>query len=256
MTGSRQIPRRGEILRAAAGLLVYAVAFGVSFGAVAVTAGLSVPQTMLLSLVMFTGASQFAFVGVAAAGAPIAAVSAALLLGARNSFYGVSIAHLLRPRSWRRLTAAHFVIDETTALTVSQADRASQRFAFFASGLAMWVGWNAGSATGALLGSVIDTHAFGLDAAAPAVFLALLWPALRGRRARVVALGAAALALVLIPLTAPGVPVLAAALVAVVAGIGGASGTSRGSGRPGAGQPGSGQPGPGPTAQVPGGEPA
>ncbi|WP_152363580.1 AzlC family ABC transporter permease [Microlunatus speluncae] len=211
---------RGELLRSAAGLGLYAGAFGASFGAVAVGSGLSVPQAMVLSVVLFSGASQFAFAGVvAAAGSPFAAIPAALLLGVRNSFYGVPVAEMLKPRWPAKLWTAHFVIDETTAMAVGQPNRPAQRYAFWATGLILFVLWQTGSLVGALLGSTIDPAAFGLDAAAPAVFLALLWPSLKRSRARWVAFGGAALALLLIPVAPPGVPVIAAAAIAIIAGL-------------------------------------
>src|SRR5690625_3738346 len=120
---------RAEIVRASLGLALYAAAFGLSFGAVAVASGLSVAQAMTLSLVLFSGASQFAFVGVAATGSPLAAIPAALLLGVRNTFYGVTIAQILRPRGWRRVLAAHFSIDETAAMAAAQRSTRAKRFA-------------------------------------------------------------------------------------------------------------------------------
>ena len=142
---------------------------------------------MILSLVMFSGASQFAFVGVAAAGSPWAAIPAALLLGVRNAFYGVPVSEILSPRGWRRLVTAHFVIDETTAMAVGQAEPRAKRYAFWSTGLILFTLWQTGSLVGALLGAAIDPARFGLDAAAPAVFLALLWSQLRSRSAKVVA---------------------------------------------------------------------
>jgi 4-azaleucine resistance transporter AzlC len=207
------------MLRAAIGLGLYAGAFATSFGAVSVGSGLSVAQTMLLSLVMFTGASQFAFVGVVATGSPLAAAAAALLLGVRNAFYGVTLTKILKPRGWQRLWTAHFVIDETTAMAVGQSTRRQQRYAFWATGLILCACWQTGSLVGALVGTALDPAAFGLDAAAPAVFLALLWPALRQSANRWVALAGAGLALALVPLVPPGVPIIAAAGVAVVAGL-------------------------------------
>ncbi len=210
---------RAALLRAAIGLGLYAGAFGASFGALSVGSGLSVAQTMLLSLVMFSGASQFAFVGVTAAGSPLAAIPAALLLGVRNAFYGVTLSEMLQPRGWRRLVTAHFVIDETTAMAVGQPDRRAQRYAFWATGLILCVCWQAGTLTGALLGGALDPAAFGLDAAAPAVFLALLWPALKRAENRWVAVLGAAVALALVPVAPAGIPVIAAAGVALVAGL-------------------------------------
>lgn len=218
---SQEIPPadRARILRAAIGLGLYAGAFGMTFGAVSVGSGLTVGQTMLLSLVMFSGASQFAFVGVVAAGSPLAAIPAALLLAVRNAFYGVTLSEMLNPRGWRRLVTAHFVIDETTAMAIGQSTQQAQRLAFWATGLILCLCWQLGSLAGALLGGALDPAAFGLDAAAPAVFLALLWPALKKRENRWVALLGVAVALALVPLAPAGVPVIAAAGVAVVAGL-------------------------------------
>jgi 4-azaleucine resistance transporter AzlC len=215
------LPERAAILKAAIGIGLYAMAFGASFGAISVSSGLTLAQTMVLSLVMFTGASQFTFVGVVATagGSPIAAVPASLLLGVRNAFYGVPLSEILHPHGLAKLWTAHFVIDETTAMAVSQATPRAQRYAFWATGLILFCLWQLGSLTGALIGRAVNPSDVGLDAAAPAVFLALLWPSLRRREARWVAVGGAAVALVLVPLTAPGIPVIAAAGVAFVAGL-------------------------------------
>ena len=214
------LPQRGAILRAAVGIGLYAGAFAVTFGAVSVGSGLSVAQTLVLSLVMFTGASQFAFIGVVAAGgAPFAAASAALLLGVRNAFYGVPMSEILHPRGARRWLTAHFVIDETTAMAIGQPTQAAKRYAFWATGITLCSLWQLGTLIGALVGQAIDPADFGLDAAAPAVYLALLWPNLNRTETRVVAVAGALLAVALIPLAPPGVPVVAAAAVAVVAGL-------------------------------------
>jgi 4-azaleucine resistance transporter AzlC len=215
-------PKRSAILRAAVGIGLYAGAFGTAYGAVAVSSGLTVAQAMALSLVLFSGGSQFAFAGVVAAGGSgVAAVSAALLLSVRNAFYGVPLSQILQPQGWRRLGAAHFVIDETTAMTIGQPTGQAQRYAFWATGFVLFALWQLGSLIGALVGTAIDPADFGLEAAAPAVFLALLWPALQRRDGRVVALAGAAVALALVPVAPPGVPVIAAAAVAVVAGLSG-----------------------------------
>lgn len=213
------VSERRAVLRAAAGLALYAGAFGASFGAVAVGSGFSVAQTLVLSLGMFSGASQFAFVGVAAAGSPYAAIPAALLLGVRNAFYGVPMSEILRPRGLARLWTGYFVIDETTAMAVGQVSEAAKRYAFWATGLSLCALWQAGTLIGALLGSAIEPRTFGLDAAAPAVYLGLLWPSLRRAEARWVALGGAGVAALLVPLAPAGVPVIAAAAVALVAGL-------------------------------------
>jgi predicted branched-subunit amino acid permease len=169
---------------------------------------------------MFTGASQFAFVGVAASGgSPFAAVPAALLLGVRNAFYGVPVSEILHPRGFARLWTAHFVIDETTAMAISQATPQAKRYAFWATGLILFSLWQLGSLAGGLVGRAVNPADIGLDAAAPAVFLALLWPMLRRTEARWVALGGALLALALVPIAPPGVPVVASAIVALVGGL-------------------------------------
>jgi 4-azaleucine resistance transporter AzlC len=214
------LPEQWEIVRAAAGIALYAAAFGFTFGAVATAAGLGTLQVVTLSVVLFSGASQFALVGVLAVGGPAAAaLSAALLLGCRNAFYGLPLTPILRPRGLRRLLTAQFVIDETTAITVAQQTPRAGRFAFWVTGLGLFALWNLGTLAGALVGGGIDTSAFGLDAAAPAIFLALLWPQLARARGRTVALAAVAVTLSLITITPAGVPTIAAAGVAVVAGL-------------------------------------
>lgn len=195
--------------------------YGVSFGAVGVAAGLSVLQTCALSLLMFTGASQFALVGVVAAGgAPISGAATALLLGTRNTLYGLRLAPLLQWSGWRRAGAAHLLIDESTAMSVNRSSTPAARVGFLSTGLAVFTLWNLATLLGALGGTAIgDPATWGLDAAVGAAFLALLWPRLSDARNRVVALAAAAVALGLVPITAAGVPVLAAAGVALLAGV-------------------------------------
>lgn len=210
---------RTEILRASLGIGLYAGAFGMSFGAFAAASGFTLAQSSVLSLVMFSGASQYAFVGVAAAGSPWAAVAAALLLGVRNSFYGVPMSEILRPRGFRRWTSAHFVIDETTAMAVAQPSRETQRYAFWSTAIVLFVLWQAGTVIGALVGRAIDPSALGLDAAAPVAFLALLWPRLRDTATRLVGVAGAVVAGVLVPVAPAGIPVIAAAGVALIAGL-------------------------------------
>jgi 4-azaleucine resistance transporter AzlC len=222
---------RDGITRAAIGIGLYAGAFGVTFGAVSVTSGLSVLQTVVLSSVMFTGASQFALVGIiGAGGSPAAGLSAAFLLGLRNAFYGVPVTQIIRLRGLRRLPTAHFVIDETTAMAVAQRGPRARRYAFWATGLILFCLWNLGTLAGALIGSGIDAKALGLDAAAPAIYLALLWPQLSVARAFTVALAAAAIAFALVPVAPAGVPVIAAAGLAVAGGLLGGRASLRGSG--------------------------
>jgi 4-azaleucine resistance transporter AzlC len=212
--------RRG-VLRDSLGVGVATGLYGVSFGAVSVAAGLSVLQTCVLSLVMFTGASQFAFVGVVAAGgAPLSGALTALMLGTRNTLYGLRLAPLLELSGWHRPTAAHLVIDESTAMSVMRRTRALARTGFVATGLAVFVLWNLSTLVGALAGNLIgDPRTYGLDAAVGGAFLALLWPRLSDPRNRLIAVCAAAIALGVVPVTAAGVPVLVAGGVALLAGL-------------------------------------
>jgi len=212
------------VLRQAASVGLATGAYGVSFGALSVASGLSVLQTCALSLLMFTGGSQFAFVGVVGAGGSgAAALATAGLLGVRNGFYGLQMAPLLRPRGLRRLAAAHLTIDESTAVgTVQQALRPDRRdliaVGFWATGLAVFALWNLATLVGAVVGDALgDPRRYGLDAAAAAAFLALVWPRLRAAEPRLVGLAAAAVAVALVVVAPAGVPVLAAAVVALLA---------------------------------------
>jgi predicted branched-subunit amino acid permease len=209
------------IVRDSLGVGIATGLYGVSFGAVSVAAGLSVLQTCALSLVMFTGASQFAFVGVAAAGgAPLSGALTALMLGTRNTLYGLKLAPLLDFRGWRRVAAAQVVIDESTAMSVTRTTRADARTGFVTTGVSVFVLWNAFTLLGAVAGNLIgDPRTYGLDAAVGGAFLALLWPRLADPRNRVIAVCAAAVALGVVPLTAAGVPVLVAGGVALLAGV-------------------------------------
>jgi predicted branched-subunit amino acid permease len=170
---------------------------------------------------MFTGASQYAFVGaIGAGGTPIAATATALLLGTRNALYGLRLSSLLEVRGFRRGVAAQFVIDETTAMANARDDRDEARFAFWATGVSIYALWNLGTLVGAVGASAVaDPRSLGLDAAAPAAFLALLAPRLRGRDVRVLALGAAAAAVIAVPFVPAGLAVLVAAAVAVLVGL-------------------------------------
>ena len=211
---------RSGIIRDGLAVGVATGAYGVGFGAVAVSSGLTVVQACVLSLLMFTGASQFALAGVVAAGgAPLSGAATALLLGTRNTLYGLRMAPLLKWRGWRRAAAAHVLIDESTAMSVSRGSMAGVRLAFLTTGGSVFVLWNLATLVGAVAGEAVgDPRTFGLDAAVGAAFLALLWPRLKDHRNIVVGILAAAVALSMVPLTAPGVPVLAAGGVAVLVG--------------------------------------
>ena len=192
--------------------------YGVSFGALAVAAGLTVARGMVLSLRMFTGGSQFAFIGVVAGGgSAAAAVGAASLLGVRNAVYGVQMNHLFLPRGWRKVLMAQLTIDESAATTLSQDGADEQRRGFWTAGLGVFILWNAFTLVGALLGDALgDARTWGLDGAAVAAFLGLLWPRLKGREPVALALAAGFVTAAAIPWVAPGVPILLAAAAGAV----------------------------------------
>lgn len=215
------VPHR-SIVRDGIAVGIATGAYGISFGAISVAAGLSVLQTCALSLLVFTGASQFALVGVVASGgAAFSGAVTGLLLGTRNTLYGLRLAPLLGWTGWRRTAAAHLLIDESTAMSVTRETREAARVGFLSTGLAVFTLWNLATLGGALAGEALgDPRTYGLDAAVGAAFLALLWPRLRDRDNQLTAVLAVALALLLVPTTPAGVPVLAAALVAIGVGLG------------------------------------
>lgn len=212
---------RRRVVRDSLGVGLAVGAYGTAFGAASVSAGLSVTQTALLSLLAFTGGTQFAVVGVlAGGGGAVSAVAGGLLLGARNTLYAMRMAPMLGVRGPRRLVAALGTIDESTAMAVGQPDLELGRLAFWSTAGAVYLFWNTFTLAGAVGAHALgDPTRFGLDAVVPAAFLALLAPRLRdGAVERRVAVGAAAIAVGLIPLTPPGVPVLAASAALVLAG--------------------------------------
>ncbi|WP_460768073.1 AzlC family ABC transporter permease [Mariniluteicoccus flavus] len=214
--GRRASPgvRAGVAISLAVGL------YGVSFGALSVAAGLSVLQTCALSLLMFTGGSQFAFIGViATGGTPGAAVGAASLLGVRNAVYGMQMNALLRPAGWHRLAMPHLTIDESTATAAGQDGLVEQRRGFFTAGVGIFVLWNLFTFVGAYAGASLgDPKQWGLDGAAVAAFLGLLWPRLRGREPWAIAVTCALVTAITIPLVPAGVPIIIAAAVAALFG--------------------------------------
>jgi predicted branched-subunit amino acid permease len=212
--------RRG-ILRDALGIAVASGAYAISFGAISTAAGLTLAQTCALSIVMFTGASQFALVGVVGAGGGVwAGAVAAALLGSRNALYGLRLSSLLDLPGWRRPLAAQFVIDETTAMAIARDDPAQSRFAFWATGLALFTFWNTGTLVGALATHAIsDPKILGLDAAPPAAFLALLAPRLRAREPLAIAIAAAVVAIAVLPFVPAGVPLLVVAVLVALYGL-------------------------------------
>jgi len=210
---------------------------GLAFGAAAVGSGLTAWQACALSLLAFTGASQFALAGVVASGGSLLAGTAdAILLGSRNTLYGLRLADVLQPRGPRRLLAALGVIDETTAVTLAQPDRAAGRKAFSATFCTLYLTWNLATLAGGIgAGHVGSPQAFGLDVVGPAAFLALIYPRLRaGRSERAVALAAVVIAVATTPLLPAGVPVILASIAALGAALASpaATGGAASEGRP------------------------
>lgn len=213
--------RRKEIVRRSLSVAIAVSAYAISFGALSVAAGFNLWQTIALSALLFSGGSQFAIVGViAAGGSGAAAVATSTLLGIRNGLYGLQMSRLLGVSGLRRVAAAQLTIDESTAVGIAQPERSEQRFGFWCTGLAVFVLWNALTIVGAVLGNALgDPKRFGLDAAAPAAFCGLLWPRLTSGSARAVAGVSVVIALVVAPHAPAGIPVLVAALAAIAAGL-------------------------------------
>jgi predicted branched-subunit amino acid permease len=212
---------RRSIFGDAVGIGVATGAYGLSFGAVSIAGGLSLLQTTALSLLMFTGASQFALVSlIGGGGSPIAGAATAVLLGTRNAFYGLRLSRAIGGRGRFTALAAHLVIDESTAMAVAAGSDEAARLAFWATGVSVFTLWNLGTVIGAVGAQAIpDPRTLGLDAAAPAAFLALLAPRMTGRHLWAVSLVAALVALASVPLVPAGVPVLLAAAVTVGIGL-------------------------------------
>ncbi len=194
--------------------------YGVSFGALAVISGFSVAQTMVLSLLMFSGASQFALIGVIASGgalAGFAAVASAGLLGLRNGLYALRMSPIVGPGVVKRFVAAQLTVDESTAVGTAQPTLAANKAGFWTTALLLYAGWNIATLAGALLGDVLgDVRTWGLDAAAAAAFLGLVWPRLRAGEPIAVALGAGSVTALLLPALPAGVPILVVAALTIV----------------------------------------
>ena len=190
--------------------------YGISFGALAAVAGLDLLSIMLLSILMFSGGSQFAFIGViAAGGAPVSAITSAWLLGVRNGFYAMRLNDVLAPKGFKKLFAAQLSIDESNGVSAAQTDLKSQRVGFWATGIAVFVFWNLATFLGAIAGDFLGSaETWGLDAAAAAAFLGLVWPRLKDNK--LIALSAAVVAVVGSLYLPAGVPVLLTVFVAVL----------------------------------------
>ena len=210
-------PRMRPVVTASITLGFAIGVFAVSFGVGAVSAGASVAQTCVMSLLVFTGATQFSAISVIGAGGSTAsALGGALLLAARNGVYGLTMARRLPGTLGRRLIAAQLTIDESTAMSAAQIDPVAQRTAFWITGCSVYVFWNLGTLVGALAGTAIDPQTFGLDAAFPAAYVAMLWPLLRDGRGRLAATLGAVICVTLIPFVPVGIPILCAALAVLV----------------------------------------
>lgn len=205
--------------------------YGISFGALSSAAGLDLWQTMVLSLAMFSGGSQFAFVAVAAggSGAVAAAITSAWLLGIRNGFYAVRLAPVLKLVGLKRWIGAMVTIDESLAVAIAQEKTADQRRGFWWTGAAVYLFWNSATFLGALIGDAVGKpENWGLDAAAAAAFVGLVWPRLKERQALIVAIAAVIVATAVSPFVPAGIPVLIAGSVALVIGFTNWFGSSQG----------------------------
>lgn len=205
--------RDSVVLGAAVGVV------GVTFGVLAESAGFGMAKASVMSLLIFTGASQFGAVSVIdSGGSPLSAVGSALLLAARNGLYGMRLSALLDRLGPKRVAGAHLVIDETTAMALAQQDEELSFEAFWMTGLSLFTFWNLGTLVGVQLGAILgEPEALGLDAVFPASFIALIGPLLRERPARAAALIGAAIAVSAVPLTPAGTPILLAAFAVVPA---------------------------------------
>jgi predicted branched-subunit amino acid permease len=196
--------------------------YGIAFGAAGIAAGFSLLQTCLLSLLTFSGASQFAVVGVlGSGGTAISGIATASLLGIRNALYGLRLSPILKLRGWKKVVGAQVTIDESTGVALGQSDlgEESMRHGFWLTGLGVYLFWNLFTLAGALGAQAMgDPAAWGLDSAVPAAFLGLVWPRLLGNFERALAVASMVLALALTPFIAAGLPIIATALLAVAFG--------------------------------------
>jgi predicted branched-subunit amino acid permease len=196
--------------------------YGTAFGAASIAAGFSVLQTCLLSLLTFSGASQFAVAGVmGAGGTAISAIATASLLGTRNMLYALRMAPILRVTGVKKVIAAHITIDESTGVAISQEKLGTQAMkeGFWLTGFGTYIFWNIFTLLGALGAQAMgNPSAWGLDAAVPAAFLGLLWPNLTNNYERAIAVSALVMAIVLSPVLSAGLPIISTVVLAVVFG--------------------------------------
>ena len=213
-------PKKNQVDRTALSVAFTVGLYGAAFGAAGVTAGFSILQTCLLSILLFSGASQFAVVGImGAGGAAISAIATATLLGFRNTLYGLQMAPILKVKGFKRVIAAQITIDESTAVATLQDNDEDRKRGFYLTGIGVYLFWNLFTFLGALGASAIgDPSVWGLDAAVPAAFLGLIWPRLKNKVQFLVSGIAIAWALLLTPVTPAGIPIITTVVLAIVFG--------------------------------------
>ncbi len=213
-------PRNDAVERTSLSVAFTVGLYGAAFGAAGITAGFSILQTCLLSLLLFSGASQFAVVGImGAGGSAVSAIATATLLGFRNALYGLQLAPILKVTGLKRIIASQITIDESTAVSTLQSNDSDQKRAFYLTGFGVYIFWNLFTFLGALGASAIgNPSVWGLDAAVPAAFCGLVWPRLKDKRLFLISASAIILALLLTPITPAGIPIITTVLLAIIFG--------------------------------------
>ncbi|MDA2965317.1 MAG: AzlC family ABC transporter permease [Actinomycetota bacterium] len=213
-------PRNDAVERTSLSVAFTVGLYGAAFGAAGITAGFSILQTCLLSLLLFSGASQFAVVGImGAGGSAVSAIATATLLGFRNALYGLQLAPILKVTGLKRIIASQITIDESTAVSTLQSNDSDRKRAFYLTGFGVYIFWNLFTFLGALGASAIgNPSVWGLDAAVPAAFCGLVWPRLKDKRLFLISASAIILALLLTPITPAGIPIITTVLLAVIFG--------------------------------------
>ena len=213
-------PKNDAVARTSLSVAFTVGLYGAAFGAAGVTAGFTILQTCLLSILLFSGASQFAVVGImGAGGSAISAIATATLLGFRNALYGLQMAPILKVTGLKRILSAQITIDESTAVSTLQENDVDRKRGFYLTGIGVYLFWNLFTYLGALGASAIgDPAVWGLDAAVPAAFCGLVWPRLKDKKQFLISALAIVLALLLTPMTAAGIPIITTVLLAVIFG--------------------------------------
>ncbi len=195
-------------------------AFGSAFGAAAIASHFTVAQACALSLLTFSGASQFALIGVlGTGGSALSGIATSSLLGIRNGLYGVRMASILEIKGWKRVLGAQITIDESTGVALGQDSPSQMKQGFWWTGSAVFIFWNIFTLLGALGANALgDPSAWGLDTAIPAIFLGLVWHRLNSRKTWAIAISAFVLALSLTPIAPAGVPIMSTAVLAIILG--------------------------------------